>query len=764
MTALVAETRTLMTRSSDARVRRAAVMALALGGAADILDRVSAELDELSAEQREHLAEQLVGAPSTNALALLRRLLRDPSPEVRAGALNKALLSEDDSSYRSAAVAPEILNAAFEALTAPDALLKPTDIQEWFYYGLDRANRERKDALRNWAVRLIAPAQREPLQVLGFVLLAQTGQDEDRKRFEARLKDDSPLIRRAVWRALALAWPEAFQNRVEEAVADASPLVRETVVAAAAPKTYNSQWQIRFSADAVTREQDGYSGWSDTSSARAAVPPAVVRRLWEKESDAAVRVGAGLALLESRRSIDLGQLAAILATLPPGHRSRELTTRFMIENQKTLGPAFRVLLPYMEGDRDSELAKIERALGDNATANTDTNAPLFRARTDVAAVAASPAAAARTAAPSGTRLVFFHQTGCPDCARVARWLTDLRTAMPGLSVEEHDIGLQRAMELNEALCARFEVSARDRLVAPAVFGGGGALVRRAITPAALMRLAEESTGIPPAAWYPSDTEVTEKAAPALRARGRNTGLPLVLVAGLLDGINPCAFATLIFFLSYMQLVRRTPRELLQVGAAFITGVFLTYFAIGLGLREVVGRLESLPLLSLMLKLAIAGLTLVLALLNLRDGVRCRQGRLAEMTLQLPAVLKQGIHATIRGGARLRRYVAAAFVMSVIVSVLELACTGQGYLPTIAYLWQAGYERPAMLGLLAVYNLAFVVPLIVVFFLAYRGLRSEALVQWLQRHAASVKFATAALFLALCALLAWQVWVARGGGR
>ena len=37
-----------------------------------------------------------------------------------------------------------------------------------------------------------------------------------------------------------------------------------------------------------------------------------------------------------------------------------------------------------------------------------------------------------------------------------------------------------------------------------------------------------------------------------------------------------------------------------------------------------------------------------------------------------------------------------------------------------------------------------------------GLRSETLVRTLNRHAASVKFATAALFLALFALLAWQM--------
>lgn len=756
MDALVSEARVLMTRSADVRVRRAATVALATAGVGDALDRLTTDLDDLSVEQREQLARSFGAATSTNALALLRRLLRDPAQEVRKAALDATLSGETEAS--SSVAAPMIMDAAFGALSAPDALIQLTELPEILYTHLSGANPTRKEAVRDWAMRFIAPSQRESLQVLGFVLLAQSGQEADRLRVEERLKDDRPLIRRAVWRALACAWPDAFLRRVEEVAADVSPLVREVVIAAAAPKTYSSQWQVRFSAETVVRTYDyTYYDWSDTSAARATVPSAVVRQLWQKDKDAAIRVGAGLALLESRRSIDLGQLAAALATLPPGHRSRELTTRFMIENQKTLGAAFRVLLPYVEGDDAEDFTKLEHALGDNAAAGQSTNEVLFRAR--ASDVSAPPALASAVTAlptlPASVRLVFFHQAGCQDCARVARWLAELTAVMPGVSIEEHDIGLQRAKELNEALGMRFEVPLRERLVAPSVFGGGGALVRHAITPATLRRLVTASSGTPLPVWYPSDTEVTAVAAP-LRVRGHETGLPLMIIAGLFDGLNPCAFATLIFFISYLQLMRRTPWEMLRVGAAFISGVFLTYFAIGLGLREIVGRLDSLPMLALALKLVIAGLTLFLALLNLRDGVRCRQGRLADMTLQLPAVLKNSIHATIRGGVRLRRYVAAAFGMAVLVSVLELACTGQGYLPTIAYLWQTGYARPAMLALLAVYNLAFVAPLAIIFLLTYRGLRSETLVRKLNRHAAVVKFATAALFLVLFALLMWQV--------
>ncbi|MEZ5303190.1 MAG: hypothetical protein R3F11_21480 [Verrucomicrobiales bacterium] len=40
-----------------------------------------------------------------------------------------------------------------------------------------------------------------------------------------------------------------------------------------------------------------------------------------------------------------------------------------------------------------------------------------------------------------------------------------------------------------------------------------------------------------------------------------------------------------------QIARRSPREIAFVGIAFIAGVFAAYFLLGLGLIEVVARLQ-----------------------------------------------------------------------------------------------------------------------------------------------------------------------------
>ena len=69
----------------------------------------------------------------------------------------------------------------------------------------------------------------------------------------------------------------------------------------------------------------------------------------------------------------------------------------------------------------------------------------------------------------------------------------------------------------------------------------------------------------------------------------------VAAAGLLDGVNPCAFTTLIFLLASLALAGRGRREVLAIGAFFSLAVFLTYLAIGLGFFAALRAAAVVPL-------------------------------------------------------------------------------------------------------------------------------------------------------------------------
>ena len=59
----------------------------------------------------------------------------------------------------------------------------------------------------------------------------------------------------------------------------------------------------------------------------------------------------------------------------------------------------------------------------------------------------------------------------------------------------------------------------------------------------------------------------------------------VFLAGLLDGINPCVFSTLLFLISSLTLAGRKRKEILIIGVFFTIAVFVTYYLVGLGLFQ-----------------------------------------------------------------------------------------------------------------------------------------------------------------------------------
>jgi hypothetical protein len=251
--------------------------------------------------------------------------------------------------------------------------------------------------------------------------------------------------------------------------------------------------------------------------------------------------------------------------------------------------------------------------------------------------------------------------------------------------------------------------------------------------------------VPDEDWYTVAEPELASSDKAIRERFAGFNLAVVAAGGFWDGINPCAFATLIFFVSYLQVTGRRAREIAQIAAAFISGVFLAYLLLGFGLAELLSRMLVIRVIGRVIHIVMALGVLVLMVLSIRDGVLCLKGRMKEMTLQLPGSLKRMTHEVIRGGARHSRFVAAAFLTGLAIALLELACTGQIYAPVILFVLKVGGSSLTSFLYLVWYNVFFIIPLIVVFILVYSGMRSDALLRFLERHAAAVKFSTAALF-------------------
>jgi len=346
-------------------------------------------------------------------------------------------------------------------------------------------------------------------------------------------------------------------------------------------------------------------------------------------------------------------------------------------------------------------------------------------------------------------LAYFYQPGCRECDRVQLDLNYLQHRYPQLIVHAFDVKEEAA--LAEWLGQRAGVAEEKRLTAPAVFVGDAVLVDPDLHTRSLEALVQKyaATGSPPT-WNDFDPAAGEQ---SVVERFKSLGIFTVAFAGLIDGLNPCAFATLIFFVSYLAIGRRKGKQVLAVGSAFTAGVFLAYLMVGLGFHHVLGLLGSLlTVLGRWLYGLTAALCAVLAVVSLLDFRKARRGELGDMALNLPHGLRMRINAIIRRGRKARAFVAVAFVTGIAVSFLELACTGQVYLPTIIFVMSVPAMRARAVSFLLLYNILFITPLLVVFILVWYGTAAKQLTGFLQRHAASVKLGMALLFTGLAVWL------------
>ncbi len=351
-------------------------------------------------------------------------------------------------------------------------------------------------------------------------------------------------------------------------------------------------------------------------------------------------------------------------------------------------------------------------------------------------------------------LAYFEQAGCQECARTTYDLRVVEEQYPQVVVESFSIEDAESKALNEWLSDKYGVPVEKRLSTPMIFVGDDVLIGSdAYLENLLPVVAKYAEGGAERTWEDFDPEQGEQ---GIVDRFLSFSVLTVVGAGLIDGLNPCAFATLVFFISYLAFTGRRGRDILFVGISFALGVFLTYLLVGVGLLKVVQSLDFFTALGRWVYLLTALLCVVLAILTFRDFSRARKGKTTEMSLRLPRGLQRRIHKVIRESGQVRAFVAMAFVTGFVVSLLELACTGQVYLPTIVYVMSRPELAAQAFLYLLLYCIMFILPLVVVFVFSYFGTSSEQLGKFINRNTPAIKFITGLLFVGLALWMTWTL--------
>lgn len=220
-------------------------------------------------------------------------------------------------------------------------------------------------------------------------------------------------------------------------------------------------------------------------------------------------------------------------------------------------------------------------------------------------------------------------------------------------------------------------------------------------------------------------------------------LPLITIAGLVDGINPCAIGMMVMLLGYLLVFAKKPERVIKTGLLYIGTVFVTYLVVGLGLYSLVSQYD-LSGGAKVLRYIISGVLIIAGLIQFKDFLGIEGGP----HLRIPTASKSKLMTLIE-----KVSYPATVLLGVLVTLLETPCSLPIYVGTATILANSGMAMPIIVLYFLYYNFLFVLPLIVVLVVLWRGKKLIEVKEW--EHKAK-KWMHLGLAVVLLAMGVWLV--------
>jgi len=220
---------------------------------------------------------------------------------------------------------------------------------------------------------------------------------------------------------------------------------------------------------------------------------------------------------------------------------------------------------------------------------------------------------------------------------------------------------------------------------------------------------------------------------------------LVITTAAIDSINPCAIGVLILMLSVLFVSKKTNKQILGLGLLYIGAVYVVYFVAGIGLLY---GIASIPLSAAEYVSMVVGVLIIGAgIIEIKDYFWYGRG----YTLAIPIKFSKKIQEFST-----RATVPGVIFLGAFVSAVELPCTGAPYLAIIIVLSQ--YFDFTAFMLLALYNIIFVAPLLIILVLVLTGKKLQNIKMWKQASRGNMRLAAGLTMV----LLGWLLILIANG--
>ncbi|EKD79777.1 MAG: cytochrome c biogenesis protein transmembrane region [uncultured bacterium] len=205
----------------------------------------------------------------------------------------------------------------------------------------------------------------------------------------------------------------------------------------------------------------------------------------------------------------------------------------------------------------------------------------------------------------------------------------------------------------------------------------------------------------------------------LQGKEQFLSFPMITVAGLVDGINPCAIGMMVMLLGYLLVFAKKPERVLKTGLLYVGTVFATYLVVGLGLYSFVSQFD-LSGGAKILNWIVGGVLFIAGVIQFKDFLGIEGGP----HLRIPTASKEKLQGLVE-----KTSYPTTMILGIVVTLLETPCSLPIYVGTATILSQSGMVFPLVVLYFLYYNFLFVLPLIVVLIIMWKGQKLVEMKEW-----------------------------------
>ncbi|MCR4314289.1 MAG: hypothetical protein NUV84_03520 [Candidatus Uhrbacteria bacterium] len=245
--------------------------------------------------------------------------------------------------------------------------------------------------------------------------------------------------------------------------------------------------------------------------------------------------------------------------------------------------------------------------------------------------------------------------------------------------------------------------------------------------------------------YPIDEPITTYLAQT--SSGAQTQMPrqgfwglfaVITSSAFLDGLNPCAFAVLLFFISFLFTIKKTRAKIWKMGLVYIGAIYLAYLLIGLGIAQAIIISGSPHLMAKIGAYLVIGLGLIQLLGVLFPAF--------PIHLRIPIDTKATLEKWMY-----KATLPAAFIGGFLVGLCTFPCSGGIYVAVIGMISAQSTIVEGTSWMLW-YNLVFVSPLLILLALSSNPKVTEHLQKLERAEARNTKLLIGGFMIALGAII------------